>query len=105
MQEMQEIWVRSLDWEDPLEEEMATHCGIFAWEIPCTEEPGGLLSIGLQKSDMTARARAHTHTTLPLTYCTPASLASSLFVVLTRSVFSCFFFFIQISMHYFPHHF
>ena len=42
MQEMQEMQVRSLCWEDPLEEEMATHSSIFAWEIPCTEEPGRL---------------------------------------------------------------
>ena len=37
---MQETWVQSLDWEDPLEEEMATHSSILAWEIPWTEEPG-----------------------------------------------------------------
>ena len=34
--------VQSLVWEDALEEEMATHCSIFVWEIPWTEEPGGL---------------------------------------------------------------
>ena len=34
MQETQEIWVRSLDWEDPLEKEMATHSSILAWRIP-----------------------------------------------------------------------
>ena len=43
---MQETWVRSLDWEDPLEEEMATHSSIFAWEIPRTEKPGRLQSMG-----------------------------------------------------------
>ena len=43
---MQETWVRSLDWEEPLEKEMATHCSILAWEIPWTEEPGGLQSMG-----------------------------------------------------------
>ena len=37
-------------WEDLLEEEMATHSSIPAWEIPCTEEPGGLQSMGLRKS-------------------------------------------------------
>ena len=42
MQDTQETWVRSLDQEDPLEEEMATHYSILAWEIPLTEEPGGL---------------------------------------------------------------
>ena len=44
-----ETWVRSLDWEDPLEESMATHSSILAWRIPWTEEPGGLQSIGLHK--------------------------------------------------------
>ena len=52
---MQETWVRSLGWEDPLEKEMATHSSILAWEIPWTEEPGGLQSMGLQESDMTER--------------------------------------------------
>ena len=46
---MQETWVRSLGWEDPLEKEMATHSSILAWRIPWTEEPGGLQSIGLQR--------------------------------------------------------
>ena len=41
MQEMQEMWVRSLDWEDLLEEEMATYSSILAWEIQWTEGPGG----------------------------------------------------------------
>ena len=43
------MWVRSLDQEDTLEKEMATHSSIFAWEIPWTEEPGGLQSMELQK--------------------------------------------------------
>ena len=43
------MWVRSLGQEDPLEEEMAKHSSILAWEIPWTEEPGGLQFIGLQK--------------------------------------------------------
>ena len=50
---MQEIWVRSLDWEDPLEKEMATHSSILVWEIPWTEEPGGLQFMGSQESDPT----------------------------------------------------
>ena len=41
MPETQETWVQSLGGEDPLEEEMATHSSILAWEIPRTEEPGG----------------------------------------------------------------
>ena len=47
--EMRETWVRSLDWEDPLEKKMATHSSILAWRIPWTEEPGGLWSMGLQR--------------------------------------------------------
>ena len=39
---MQETWVQSLGWEDPLEKKMATHSGILAWEIPWTEKSGGL---------------------------------------------------------------
>ena len=39
---MQETWVQSLGWEDSLEKEMATHSSILAWEIPRTEESGGL---------------------------------------------------------------
>ena len=41
------MWVQSLDWEDPLESEMATHSSILAWRIPWTEDPGGLQSMGL----------------------------------------------------------
>ena len=47
---MQETPVQSLGWEDPLEEEMATHSTILAWRIPRTEESGGLQSMGLQKN-------------------------------------------------------
>ena len=46
---MQETQVRSLGWEDPLEKGMATHSSILAWEIPWTEEPGRLQSVGLQR--------------------------------------------------------
>ena len=49
MQEMQEMQVQSLGQEDPLEEEMATRSSILAWEIPWTEETGGLQSVGLQR--------------------------------------------------------
>ena len=41
--------VQSLDWENPLEKEMATRSSILAWKVPWTEEPGGLQSMGLQK--------------------------------------------------------
>ena len=49
------MWVQSLGWEEPLEEEMATHSSILAWKkIPWTEESGGLRSMGVAKeSDMT----------------------------------------------------
>ena len=53
VQEMQEMWVQSLGQENPLEKEMATHSSILVWEIPWPEEPGGLQSMGLQKSDKT----------------------------------------------------
>ena len=46
---MQEMQVRSLGQEDYLEEGMATNSSILAWEIPWTEEPGGLQSMGLQR--------------------------------------------------------
>ena len=46
---MQEMQVRSLGWEDPLEKEMTTRSSILAWKIPRTEEPNGLQSIVLQK--------------------------------------------------------
>ena len=52
MQETQETWVWSLGAEDPLKEEMATHSNILTWEIPWTEEPGGLQSMELQESDI-----------------------------------------------------
>ena len=44
----QETGVQPLGWEDPLEEGIATHSSILAWRVPCTEEPGGLESTGLQ---------------------------------------------------------
>ena len=48
---MQEMWVQSLGWEGPLEKEMAIHSSFLAWEVPWTEEPCGLHSMGLQKLD------------------------------------------------------
>ena len=44
MEEIEEMWVRSLGWEDPLEENMAAHSSILAWGTPWTEEPGRLHS-------------------------------------------------------------
>ena len=46
---MLETWVRSLGWEDPLEEGIAAHSSMLAWRIPWIEEPGGLQSMGLQR--------------------------------------------------------
>ena len=56
-QETQEIQVQSLGLEDPLEEEMATHSDILVWEIPWTEEPGGLQPRGHKESDRTVQAQ------------------------------------------------
>ena len=67
-----ETWVRSLGWEDPLENRMATHSSILAWRIPWTEEPGGSCPW-----DVRVRARTHTHThSLSLTLPTPALFLS-----------------------------
>ena len=60
---MQEMWVQSLGWEDPLEKEMATHSSILAWEILWTKEPGRLQSMGFQESDTTYRLSYHHHCT------------------------------------------
>ena len=56
MQEAPETQVRSLGQEDPLEEELATRSTILAWEIPWTENPGRLWSMGSQESDMIAKS-------------------------------------------------
>ena len=60
---MQDTWVWSLDQEDPLEKEMATHSSIPAWRIPRTEEPGGLQSMGSQRVglDWVTNICTHTH--------------------------------------------
>ena len=47
---MQDTWVQSVGWEDPLEKGMTTHSSILAWRIPWTEEPGGLQSMGSQRA-------------------------------------------------------
>ena len=46
---MREMWLQSLGWEDPLEESIATHSSILAWEILWTEEPGRLQSMGSRR--------------------------------------------------------
>ena len=50
---MQETWVQSLGWEDPLEEGMATHSSTLAWEIPWIEEPGRLLGVAKNRTQLT----------------------------------------------------
>ena len=52
----------SLGREDPLEEEMTTHCSILAWKIPWTEEAGGYSPQGLKEPERTACMHTHTHT-------------------------------------------
>ena len=63
---IQKTWVHSLGQEDPLEKEMATHSGFLAWEIPWTEEPGGLQSMGSQRVGHNSATKTilciHTHT-------------------------------------------
>ena len=59
---MQETWIWSLGQEDPLEKEMATHASILAWEIPWTEEPGGLVhGIAKRAGHDWATKHAHAH--------------------------------------------
>ena len=53
MQEMQEIQVLSLGWEDPLEKGMATHSSTLAWRIPWAEEPGGLQGVTKSRTQVT----------------------------------------------------
>ena len=61
---MQETWVQSLSWEDPLEKPMTTHSSIVSQKISWTEESGGLQSMGSQRvGHDSARTHTHTHTT------------------------------------------
>ena len=87
---MQETWVGSLGWEDTLEEGIATHSNILVWRIPQTEEPGGLQSIGSQKSwtqlnqlSMQAHTYINTHIKIVLTLI-------SYFVKNVMSIGNCF---------------
>ena len=68
------MWVKSLGWEEPLEESMATHFSILAWRIPSTEEPGGLWSIGSHKVKQDWSDLAHTQGGRYLTELPPQSL-------------------------------
>ena len=60
MQEMQEMWVRSLSQKVPLEKEMATHSSVLAWKLPWTEEPSGLQSMECKEPDMIEPLSTHT---------------------------------------------
>ena len=87
---MQETEVRSLGAEDPLEKEMATHSSTFAWEIPRTEEPDGLQSMGSQKSghDLATKQQQHTHVHVCVPVCvyshTPKMATGPLLSVVSR---------------------
>ena len=61
---MQETWVQSMEWEDPLEKGMAIHSSILAWRIPWTEEPGGLQLVGSKRVryDWATNSSLHWHT-------------------------------------------
>ena len=72
---MQETQVQSLGWEDPLEKGMATHSSILAWKIPWTEEPGGLLSMGLQRVRLESLGIPLTASTLQPSTIVPIPLA------------------------------
>ena len=61
MQEILETQVQSLGQEDPLEEKMTTHSSILAWEIPWTEGPGGLQSVGSTQKELDTTEHSHTH--------------------------------------------
>ena len=62
---IQDTQVRSLVWEDPLQKEIATRSSILAWEIPLTEEPGGLQSMGSQRvgHNLETKQRQHGYMT------------------------------------------
>ena len=64
---MQETWIRSLDWEDPLEKGMATHSSVLAWRIPRTEELGWLQSMGSQSRTRLSDYVIHLSTSLSRT--------------------------------------
>ena len=55
------MWAQSLGQEDPLKKEMATRSSILAWEIPWTEEPGGLQFMGLQRVEQDLVTETHTY--------------------------------------------
>ena len=73
MQEPQKMHIWSVDWEDPLEKEMATSSRMFAWKIPSAEKPGGHSPLGLKGLDVTERTCVHAHRSISLS--APVTLA------------------------------
>ena len=67
---MQETWLRSLGWEDPLEKEIATHSSILAWKISWTKEPGRLQSMGSQRVGYDWASNTHTPVALKVEWMT-----------------------------------
>ena len=59
---MQETWVRSLGWEDFLEEGMAIHSSILVWRVPMTEKPGGLYRVAKSQTQLSDQAQPSTNT-------------------------------------------
>ena len=66
---MQETQVRSLNWEDPLEEEVATYSSVLAWEIPSPEKLGGLQSVGYSRKRVRPNLATKQQTDLPPAIC------------------------------------
>ena len=79
------MWIQSLGWEDPLEEEIlkATHSSILAWKIPWTEEPGGYSPWGHKESDVIEHVstRIYTSITVCVSLYFPQSLFKSQFLL------------------------
>ena len=78
---MQEMRVWSLGWKYPLAKEVATHSSILAWEIPWTEEPGGLQSIGSQKSQTQLSSSTARHLVSGTKQCSKRQLLLSLIIL------------------------
>ena len=82
MQEIQEVWVQSLGWEDLREKEMVTHSRILGWRIPWTEEPGRLQPIALQRVELDlANMCTHTYILCTHTYILYTHTCTSAFMM------------------------
>ena len=87
---MQETWVQTLGWEDPLEKGMATHASILPWEIPRTEEAGGLQSTGLQRVGHDGATNTFSFTGVVRSTCSPTPTKHPLFLLRMRVPGTCF---------------